>query len=229
MSHIEGLTPGQKFVDYAFGKGALILTPGGRRLDCKRISPYFLDSRLFYTDESVDDYLSYTCTSAINVRFGNEVDVVFGSARLSGAIAMKLLHLTRRNIGCANIKDCDGLANKRVVIVDDIVTDDASLHKAVKTILAKGGNPIGCVIVFDRQERGYDPVNKVDIPLSPVQSFKQMYKIPIIAAAKLSDLVFLLEMVKNKAYDLGVTTSLNMVRAYRQEYGEIDLIQRGYR
>lgn len=213
-------TPGIEFVRYSLVMGAIEFIPEGRELKSGRISPYFFNSGLFNTGRSID-CLAEAYANALETPFGNQVEVVFGPAYkgipLSVAVAMKIADSSERDVAYAfNRKEekTHGdkgiivgapLYGRNVLIVDDVMTTGTSSGEAVETIRESGGIPIGCVISFDRQERGNDS------RLSAVQEFEENYGIPVRAVATFADLIHVMQTYN---YQL-----LSKVLAYREKYG----------
>ncbi len=105
------------------------------------------------------------------------------------------------------------LQGKNVLIVDDVMTTGTSSGEAVEIIRANGGTPIGCVIAFDRQERGKES------NLSAVEEFQKNYGIPVGAAATLADLISVLKRTPAESSDDNVGEMLEKILEYRQQYG----------
>lgn len=228
MSQNTSTTPAESFVRYALGIGAIELVPEGRVLKSGRISPYFFNSGLFNTGTSVD-HLAHAYASALDAPFGVDVEVIFGPAYkgipLSVATAMKWADLSGHDVSYAfNRKEAKDhgekgiivgapLAGKKVLIIDDVMTTGTSSGEAVEIIKANDGIPIGCVIAFDRQERGKESA------LSAVQEFQKNYEIPVHAAATFADLILVLENTPAESGDDNVGEMLDKILAYRQQYG----------
>ncbi len=226
-------TPAQSFVRYALDIGALTLFPGeGRMLKSKRVSPYFFNSGRFNTAGTIDK-LASAYVDVIEEHYGTMdvlPEVIFGPAykgiQIATMVAYQLslgsedgydpgVAFNRKEakdhgeggilVGCS-------LAGKRVLIVDDVITDGASKREAVELIWAEGGIPIGCVIAFDRQERGI----KEGDTCSAAQRFQEDFGLPVYAAATLDDLILVLE----EGADIpGAGETLPKILAYKDQYG----------
>lgn len=221
----------QNFVHYALGIGALMLYPDeGRKLKSGRLSPYFFNSGLFSTAASIDQ-LAGAYVNAIEEHYdgGTLPDVIFGPAYKGIQIATMVAYLLSlgqadydpgiafnrkeaKDHGEGGVLVGRSLAGKRVLIVDDVITDGASKREAVEIIRAAGGTPIGCVIAFDRQERGTEEGDT----RSAAQRFQEDFGIPVYAAAALDDLILLLEEGPDFP---GASATLPKILAYKDQYG----------
>lgn len=223
----DGLTPNERFIQYAIGIGAIEFVPEGRKLKSGRVSPYFFNSGLFNTGETIWELGK---VYAAQVSRSGHPDVIYGPAYkgipLSVATAIALSVCTSMEVDYAfNRKEekthGDGgtivgasLAGKNVLVVDDVMTTGTSSGEAVEIIRAQGGNSVGCVIAFDRQERGKDG------DLSAVQEFQKNYEMPVYAAATLADLVSYIQKLPEDWGDGGGTARmLDKILAYQKEYG----------
>lgn len=100
------------------------------------------------------------------------------------------------------------LAGQKILIVDDVVSAGVSKQEAARIISEQGGRLIGCVVAFDRQERG------AETHLSAAQQFEQEYGRPLIAAATVDDLVAVLR--SESGYKKGACL---VVLEYQRQYG----------
>ncbi len=219
------------FVKYALSIGAIELVPEGRRLKSGRLSPYFFNSGLFNTAQSIDTLAMAYVRTLEETELGDRIllpDVIFGPAYKGITLAVMVayflsLNHDNYNPGIAyNRKEAKDhgeggiligapLQGKRVLIVDDVITDGASKREAVDIIRTHGGIPIGCVIAFDRQERGPDEQD----PRSGVQRFQEESGIPVLSAASLDTLVSVLKHSEIERFH----STLARIEAYRDQYG----------
>jgi orotate phosphoribosyltransferase len=236
-------TSAERLVHFALGIGALELVPELRELRSGRMSPYFFNSGLFNSGKSLET-LSSAFASVMIDRFRGQFDTVFGppykGITIAAAAAMKYSVLTGQDVGYSFSRKepkthGEGglivgmpLEGKRVLIVDDVITDGASKREAVEIVKAHGGTPMACLIAFNRKEKGYDSVNQVDLPTSAAEDFETMFGIPLVAASALPDLVSLLSRtIENRAnghpLTVGATDEVDemyaKIRAYRIQYG----------
>jgi orotate phosphoribosyltransferase len=92
-----------------------------------------------------------------------------------------------------------------VLIVDDVITAGTAIRESLSLIDAQGARAAGILIALDRQERGQDT-------RSAVQEIEAELGIPVIAIARLQDL---LTLTGERAELLSHRDRLD---AYRQRY-----------
>ena len=213
---------GKTFVRFALNIGAIELVPEGRKLKSGRMSPYFFNSGLFNKGAHTNELARAYIGAFIEMNPKMQADVIFGPAYkgipLAVAMSMKLNQKYNMNVGWAfNRKEAKdhgeggiivghSVDHKNVIITDDVMTTGTSSGEAVTIVRVNGGIPVGCVIAFDRQERG------TESDISAVQEFSKNYKVPVRAAATLVDLIEVLEEEKRNE-------ALEKVLEYQKQYG----------
>lgn len=212
----------ENFIAYALSIGALELLPEGRELKSKRISPYFFNSGLFNTGDSITQLATAYASAALEF----SPDVIFGPAYKGIPLAVAVAQAIGGDVGYAfNRKEAkdhgeggiivgaSSLTGKRVLIVDDVMTTGTSSGEAVEIIRAHGGIPIAAVIAFDRQERSKDGT------LSAVQEFEEKYQIPVRASATLAGLIAFLQSQPAESGDDENGEILEKIISYQNQYG----------
>ena len=213
-----------EFVQYALSINALELVLGGRKLKSGRISPYFFNSGLFCTGESIsmlaDAYVAPMEKFYPDVVFGPAYKgiplAVAVSQAIDGDVGYAFNRKEEKDHGEGGIMIGANLEGMDVAIVDDVMTTGTSSGEAVEMVRRAKGNPICCVIAFDRQERGSGI-------LSAVQEFERNYQIPVIAAATLTDLIAVIqEKIERQAMwsrMLDASSILQDILEYKKQYG----------
>lgn len=103
------------------------------------------------------------------------------------------------------------LKNKKVLVVDDVITAGTAIRESI-TLLAKDDASVaGVVIALDRQEKVSDSVNK-----SAIQGVKEEFGFDVFPIVALDDLLAFIE--NDKDQDLGPDV-VKAVQAYREKYG----------
>ena len=112
------------------------------------------------------------------------------------------------------------LRGKRVLIIDDVITDGAAKREAVEIIRAYGGVLAGIVVAVDRQEvtktreeGGEDDGGRRESALGVL---RRQYDVPMVAIVTLKDI---LEYSKGKL----TGDEIAALEAYRSRYGSNDM------
>ncbi len=211
----------EAFIRYALRIGAV---DGSRmrRTKSGRLSPYFFNSGAFSMGESLDKLLLAYAEALYPYLYTWDLPVMFGPA-YKGTLLVPALALTlwreydMRVYFASKRKEAKDhgeggtligtpLRGQRVMIVDDVISDGASKREAVEFIRREGGVLAGCVIAFDRKEKGEET------NLSAAEQFEQEYQVPLIAAATVDDLISVLK-------DDHHLEMLDALVAYQQQYG----------
>ncbi|CAR28450.1 hypothetical protein ZYGR_0S00800 [Zygosaccharomyces rouxii] len=178
-------------------------------LNSGRKSPYFFNLGQFNTGKLLTNLATFYAIAIIQSHI--KFDVIFGPAYkgipLASVVCMKLAE-----IGGSNYQDVHyafnrnetkdhgeggnivgaSLTNKRVFIIDDVMTAGKAINEAFELISANGGWAIGCIVALDRQE-------VVDLSdrneLSATQAVSSRYEIPVLSIVTL---LHMMEFFKDK-------------------------------
>jgi orotate phosphoribosyltransferase len=209
----------QEFVAFACEKG--VLRFGEFKTKAGRMSPYFFNAGLFNDGASLARLADYYAQAILTS--GLAFDMLFGPAYkgipLVAAIAMALSARGRNLPFAFNRKEAKDHGEGgaligaplttgagRVLIVDDVISAGTSVRESVEIIRRAGATPVGVAIAIDRQERGTGE-------LSAVQEVERTQGMPVIAIARLADLIAYL------AGQPALEQHLAAVRRYRETYG----------
>lgn len=188
-----------------------------------RHSPYFFNAGRFDSGTKLAE-LAACYADAIDAT-GVQFDLLFGPAYkgipLATALGCEYARRGRDLPLAFNRKEAKAhgeggtligaaLAERRVLIVDDVITAGTAIREALALIGDAGGVPAGIVVALDRQEilREDDPERR-----SAAQSVAAETGVPVIAVANLQDL---LAFAGENAELVGHRDQL---LAYRARYG----------
>ena len=207
-----------EFLDFAIATGVLCF--GEFTLKSGRLSPYFFNSGLFNTGESLARLGRYYAQSI--EQSGIEYDCIFGPAYkgipLVATASVALFDHHQRNVPYVfnrkEAKDHGEGGNTvgaklegRVLIIDDVISSGMSVDESVDIIRAAGATPAGVSISLDRMERGRES------ELTAIQAVEERHGIKVASIVTLDDLITYLEDKPEQSEDL------ERIRAYRAEYG----------
>lgn len=159
-----------------------------------RLSPYFFNSGLFNTGESLLKLGRYYADAALVS--GVPFDMLFGPAYkgipLVSALAIGLAekgHNVPYSFNRKEAKDhgeggtiVGAPLKGRVLIVDDVITAGTAVREAIDLIRSHGAEPAGVLIALDRQERGQGE-------RSAVEDVRAEFGLPVVAIAGLAELL----------------------------------------
>ena len=151
------------FFELALKSNALLL--GDFTLKSGKKSPYFFNIGSFFSEGCIDGLAALYADLLIAGKF--DFDVIFGPAYkgipLAAAISTSLGIKTSKPIPFAfdrKEEKAHGeggnivgeLKDKKVLIIDDVLTAGTALKQSIKIISNAGGNVIGCMVALDREE-----------------------------------------------------------------------------
>ena len=211
----------QRFLQLALHSQALRF--GEFTLKSGRRSPYFFNAGRFDSGAKLAG-LAACYAEAVDAA-GVSFDLLFGPAYkgipLATALGCEYARRGRDLPLAFNRKEAKAhgeggsligapMADRRVLIVDDVITAGTAIREALALIGDAGGMPAGIVVALDRQEilREDDPGRR-----SAAQSVAAETGVPVIAVASLRDL---LAFARENAELVGHREQL---LAYRARYG----------
>ena len=183
-----------RFIQFVIEQGALQF--GEFTLKSGRESPYFFNAGLFNDGHTLEVLSKFYAQAIIDAEMN--FDMLFGPAYkgipLVTAVAMTLAREHKRNVPYAfNRKETKRYGDGgqivgaplqgRVLIIDDVITAGTAINEAIDMICNAGGQPIGAVIAFDRQEKG------VGQGASAVETVQQQTGIKVTAVANVNELI----------------------------------------
>jgi len=207
-----------EFLDFAIATGVLCF--GEFKLKSGRVSPYFFNSGLFNTGESLAKLGRYYAQSIEDS--GIEYDCIFGPAYkgipLVATASVALYEHHQRNVPYVfnrkEVKDhgeggitVGAKLEGRVLVIDDVISSGMSIDESFDIINAAGASAAGVSISLDRMERG------LDSDLTAIQAVEERHGIKVASIVNLDDLITYLESKPDQA------EHLERIRAYRAEYG----------
>ncbi|MBF0270884.1 MAG: orotate phosphoribosyltransferase [Magnetococcales bacterium] len=214
---IEHTTTAEKFLDFAIQ--ADVLRFGTFQTKAGRSSPYFFNAGLFHDGRLLAQLGSFYAETLMNAQ--TPFDMLFGPAYkgipLAAATAISLARDHDKNLPFAynrkETKDHGEGGNiigaplqGKVLIVDDVISAGTSIRESVEWIQQAKATLAGVVIALDRQERGTGST-------SATQEIQTTYQVPVIAIARLEDLIRLLARKPDH------TQQLQSILSYREQWG----------
>ncbi|GMM58550.1 orotate phosphoribosyltransferase [Maudiozyma humilis] len=180
---------------------------GSFTLKSGRQSPYFFNLGLFNTGKLLSNLA--TAYAIAIIQSDLKFDVIFGPAYkgipLAAIVCVKLAEIGGskfQNIQYAfNRKEAKdhgeggnivgaALEDKRILIIDDVMTAGTAINEAFEIIATAGGRVVGTIIALDRQE----VVNLDDEEkLSATKAVSKKYNIPVLNIVSLSHVISYLE------------------------------------
>ncbi|MBX2849606.1 MAG: orotate phosphoribosyltransferase [Acidiferrobacterales bacterium] len=212
----------EQFIEFAIKTN--VLRFGEFTLKSGRVSPYFFNTGLFNTGESMLQFSRFFAASIENADI--PFDVLFGPAykgiTLSCATAMALAESTGKEtpftFNRKEKKDHGEGGNMvgaelvgDIAIIDDVITAGTAIRESFAMINAAGAKTCAVFLALDRQERGQKDGQPTET--SAIQQVEAEFKIPVVAIATFNDLIEYL----NKQEDRG--EQLQKMQSYREQYG----------
>lgn len=224
------------FLETCVSAGALKF--GTFTLKSKRVSPYFFNAGLFHRADLLRSMsLAYAQSMKAHGDADSsfDFDVLFGPAYkgipLAATTIDKLADLDTAKYGkksySFNRKEAKthgeggnivgaSLKGQRIVIIDDVITAGTAIREAIDIIKREGGELVGIIVAFDRQEK--TPTENDDDGKpgpSAIGEVRKQYRIPVLSILKLDDII---EFLKSQ----GSEEDIKRVDEYRAKYKASD-------
>lgn len=207
------------FFDVAIEASALKF--GEFTLKSGRISPYFFNAGLFNHGKTLHQLAE--CYAAKLIESKVKFDVLFGPAykgiSLAALVASILYSRYGENVGfCYNRKEQKDhgeggmlvgadIKDKKVLIIDDVITAGTAIKEAIEIIKSHGGTIEGVCVVLDRQEVAPNE------DISAVKMVETAYQFPVYAIGNLNDLIDYLKEKGQIEHEL-----IERMKSYQQKY-----------
>ncbi|MDA0911526.1 MAG: orotate phosphoribosyltransferase [Proteobacteria bacterium] len=207
------------FFDVAIEASALKF--GEFTLKSGRISPYFFNAGLFNHGKTLHQLAE--CYAAKLIEVNTQFDVLFGPAykgiSLAALVTSILYSRYGKDVGfCYNRKEKKNhgeggvlvgadIKDKKVLIIDDVITAGTAIKEAIEIIKNHGGSIEGVCVALDRQEVAPNE------EISAVQMVEKAYEFPVYAIGNLSDLIAYLKVKGQIEHEL-----IERMKAYQQKY-----------
>ena len=211
----------REFIEFALAKN--VLRFGEFTLKSGRTSPYFFNAGLFNTGGDLAKLGRYYASTLADSTI--EFDLLFGPAYkgipIATTTAVALADHHNMDLPyCFNRKEAkthgeggslvgSPLVGK-IMLVDDVITAGTAIRESMEIIKSHGAELSGVLIALDRQEKGQGE-------LSAIQEVERDFGTKVISIVTLADLISYLE--EKVADDASLTSSLNNIRKYRENYG----------
>lgn len=224
-----------ELIDLALNSG--ILTFGSFKLKSGRISPYFFNCGLFSRSNlirAISSAYARALEAYAEEDKSFDFDILFGPAYkgipLCATTAEKLAGTRWGDIGYSfnrkEVKDHgegglivgESLKDKRVVIIDDVMTAGTAIREAISIIEKQGGKLVGIVVAVDRQEKlpsQSEKEGKGDDGTprgSAIDEVKRETGVPVIAVLTLKDLIAGMKK-------MGRNDEVEAMQEYYKQYG----------
>jgi orotate phosphoribosyltransferase len=197
-----------------------VLKFGEFTLKSGRISPYFFNAGAFACGEALAAL--GRCYARRIVDSGVQFDILLGPAYkgipLATATAIALADNHDINVPFAyNRKEAKSHGEGgvlvgaplqgRVLVIDDVITAGTAVREVIAMIEAAGARLAGVAVGLNRQERG-------EGERSAIQEVEEEYGVPVLSIIDMEHIIAYLEDA-----DVGPTSALEAMKAYRDRYG----------
>lgn len=216
----------RNFIDFALSEK--VLKFGKFKTKSGRETPYFFNAGDFFRSTALAQLGNFYANLLIN-KFGDKLNgaVLFGPAYkgiglvYTVATVLGMVYDIKVEVAYNRKEAKDhgeggtlvgaSLKDRSVIILEDVATTGETKIEASKLIKKNGGILIGCVIAFDRQEKGVK--DGVITERSGAQEFEEACGVPMYTIATLADLISFMDGLE------GSPEGSTKIKAYRDLYG----------
>jgi len=211
----------RQFLQVSLDNAILNFREEGYALNSGRLSPYFFNAGLFNSGHLLTQLCAAYAKAALDPSNDFDFDLLFGPAYkgipLAVATCSELDHLGHNVEFAFNRKEVKdhgeggrivgaSLRDKKIVIIDDVITSGKAIREAIDIIKREGGILTGILVALDRQEHSQGSSK------SAIQAVQDEYGVRVQAIITLDDII---EFTKDT---LGVDM-VQRLQTYRAEYG----------
>ncbi|TVY57518.1 Orotate phosphoribosyltransferase [Lachnellula suecica] len=186
-----------------------VLSFGRFELKSKRISPYFFNAGDFHSSKLMRALSTAFAKTIIENESTLSFDIIYGPAYKGIPLATN----TVEKLGALQPEKYDDihfsydrkeakdhgeggnivgapLKNKRVLIVDDVVTAGTAKREAIDKIRKEGGIVVGILVALDRMEKLPSPDGDDSKPMpSAIGEIRKEYGVPVLSILTLDDVI----------------------------------------
>ncbi|CAL4324707.1 orotate phosphoribosyltransferase [Buchnera aphidicola] len=210
-----------KFIEFSLKKGALQF--GNFKLKSGRNSPYFFNSKYFYTGSDLLKLSQFYVDMII--RDPIKIDILFGLAYKGIPIAttIAIILYKKYNINLKytfNRKEIktygekgiivgNNIQKKNIIIIDDVITSGITIQESISIIQKNSNDNIisNIFVALDRRERGTIKKN------SAIEQIKNQYSCNVFSIINIYDLIEYLSL--KKIYP----EKIKKIQDYQKSYG----------
>lgn len=154
------------------------------RLTSDRYSPIYIDARLWTQSPAVADLVIKAMEKEIeevkyDVLAGGVTGGVPYAERLAHQLKNPSIYVRDEPKGHgknAQIEGIEDLGGKKVLLVEDMITDDGSKIDFIEGLEKAGGKIDDCLVFIDREQGGRETLEEKDVNLKSILTLSQLVK-----------------------------------------------------
>ncbi|MFM2344233.1 MAG: orotate phosphoribosyltransferase [Pseudomonadota bacterium] len=213
----------QNFIKFAIENS--VLSFGEFKTKAGRLSPYFFNAGKFNSGSTLWHLAKFYAQHIIDNNI--EFDVLFGPAykgiTLASATACAINQINGKDVPfCFNRKEAkdhgeggvlvgSSLENKKVLIIDDVISAGTSIKESINMIKSANGIPCGVLIALDRMEKS--GTNNEIGSVSAIQQVEKDFGLPVSSITNLNELLTFVESAQE------LQTYKQAIHEYKNMYG----------